>query len=114
MAALATQSIVLTGLAPTYAAAAGGGDTFTPDDRTFIQVKNGSGGAITVTVATPGTIIGLGIADVSVSVPATTGDRMIGPFPAQHFADPADGLADITYSGVTSLTIGVFKASALV
>jgi hypothetical protein len=44
-----------------------------------------------------------------VSVPATTGDRMIGPFPAHSFADPTDGLADITYSSATSVTVAVFK-----
>jgi hypothetical protein len=66
---------------------------------------------ITVTVVTPRTDpeSGQSIADVSVSVPATTGDRMIGPFPAHSFADPTDGLADITYSSATSVTVAVFK-----
>lgn len=113
MALLATQNIVPAGVAESLSAAAGGGDTFTPDDRTFLHVKNGSGGAITVTVVTPGTFRGQAIADYSVSVPATTGDRMIGPFPAEVFADPSTGLASITYSGVTSLTVGILRLSQI-
>jgi hypothetical protein len=111
MANLSTQTITRAGIGPTYAAAAGGGDTFTPDVDTFSHVKNGSGSPITVTVVTPRTDqeSGQAIADVTVSVPATTGERMIGPFPHNSFADPTDGLADITYSGVTSLTVAVLK-----
>jgi hypothetical protein len=111
MANLTTQTISRAGIGPTFAAAAGGGDTFTPDVDTFIEVKNAAGSPITVTVVTPRTDpeSGQAIADVSVSVPATTGDRMIGPFPAHSFADPTDGLADITYSSATSVTVAVFK-----
>lgn len=110
MALLATQSVTLAGLAPAYAAAAGGGDTFVPDKDTFLHVKNASGGAITVTIVTPRTDpVGNAVADVAVVVPLTTGDRMIGPFNAEIFADPTTGLASITYSGVTSLTVAIVK-----
>lgn len=112
MALLATQSIVRAGLAPAYAAASGGGDQFTPDARTYLQVKNASAGAITVTIVTPrNDAYGNAIADNTVSVPATTGDRLIGPFPADAYADPATGLANVTYSGVTSLTVGCFQVT---
>lgn len=111
MAQLATQSITRAGLAPAYAAAAAGGDTFTPDNRTLLHVKNGSGGALTVTVVTPRTdALGNAVADNAVSVPAA-GERMIGPFPAEHYGDPTTGLASLTYSAVTSLTIGAFGLS---
>jgi hypothetical protein len=60
---------------------------------------------ITVTVLTPGNDkYGQARPDIAVAVPATTGERLIGPFPAD-LADPADGLVAITYSGVTSLTV---------
>jgi hypothetical protein len=112
MALLASQSIIRAGLASAYAAAAGGGDTFTPDNRTFLQFKNASGAPITVTIVTPRTdALGNAVADNTVSIPATTGDKMIGPFPAEHYADPTTGLASITYSGVTDLTVGAFKLS---
>lgn len=108
MANLATQVITRAGLASTFTAAAAGGDTFTPDHEVYLYVANEGGGSITVTVATPGLYRGLAVADNVVTVPAGT-HRMLGPYPPEHFADPTDGLADVTYSGVTTVTVGVFK-----
>lgn len=110
MATLASQKITRAGMAPTYAAAAVGGDRFTPDSNTFLHVKNGSGGAITVTIAaTKVPLPNMTIANDVVSVPAG-GERMIGPFPYDTFvAVDGSGLADITYSGVTSLTIAAVQ-----
>lgn len=109
MATLTVQDLKRTGLAPTYAAASAGGDKFAPSKDTFLHVKNGSAGALTVTVVTPNSLIpDVAIADVAVSVPAA-GERMIGPFPYEHFANSADGLCDITYSGVTSLTVAAVR-----
>lgn len=110
MALLATQDINLAGLAPAYSAAAGGGDTFNPDEEVFIHVKNASGSSMNVTVATPNTGVGgLAIADSIVAVPAA-GERMIGPLPPQHFGRSADGLGTITYSLATSVTVAVIRA----
>ena len=111
MAVLSIQTVTRAGIAPTYAAAAAGGDKFAPDIDTVLHVKNASAGALTVTVVTPRqTSYGSDIADVAVSVPAA-GERLIGPFPTEHFAGTADGLADITYSGVTSLTVAALKVA---
>lgn len=108
MAALATQVVTRdgTGLNPTYAAAAGGGDTVKPGDRVFLHVKNGHSSPQTVTVATPGNVAGLAIADLAIAVP-NAGERMIGPIDGNFRA--ANGLAAITYSGVTSLTIAAIR-----
>lgn len=109
MADLTTQAINRAGIGPTYAAAAGGGDKFIPGKDVFLHAKNGSGGALTVTIVTPKTVSGEAIEDRAVSVPAGA-ERMIGPFPKSLFANPADsGKAAITYSGVTSLTIAVLS-----
>lgn len=109
MANLTVQSVSRAGLNPSFGAAAGGGDTFLPSDETFLYVKNASGVSVTVTVVTPGSVIpDVAIADVAVAVPAGQ-DRVIGPFPAQFFADPTDGLADITYSAVTSVTVAAIQ-----
>lgn len=111
MAVLTVQTVVRSGVGPTYASCAGGGDKFLPDATTFLHVKNGSGGDLTVTVAAVATVLpNLSVGNVAVSVPAGA-ERMIGPFPAQFFANSADGNADITYSGVTSLTIAAVKVS---
>lgn len=109
MATLATQQIAQSGLAPTYGAAAGGGDKFTPGDRTFLHVKNTGGATRTVTIDSKvlsswGTDVNL-----AVVIPATTGDMMIGPLPAQRFAG-SDGFGDISYDAVTGVTIAVVSA----
>lgn len=107
MATLATQRVTRAGVLPSYASAAGGGDKFRPTEDTYLHAKNGSGGSITVTVATPRTDqLGNPVADNAVAIPAGE-ERIIGPFPRQHYAG-SDGLASITYSGVTTLTIGAF------
>lgn len=109
MATLTTQTITRAGLAATLAAASGGGDKFTPTGRTFLEVNNGSGGAITVTVETP-TSVGANLVTTPLAVSVAAGARTrIGPFPGGLFADPADGLTDVTYSGVTSLTIAAIE-----
>lgn len=111
MAVLNPQKITRAGLNPSYAAAGAGGDEFIPDKDTYLHVKNGSGGSLNVTIVTPREAFdGAAIADTVVAVPAS-GERLIGPFPAEHYASPADGKADITYSGVTSLTVAVLKLS---
>jgi len=110
MATLSVQTIDRAGdgLTPSFAAAAGGGDEFPNTGREFIVVKNGSGATITVTAVTPQTVSGLGVADEAYAVPAS-GERYIGPFPPSTFNNTSTGRVSLTYSGVTSLTVGVFK-----
>lgn len=110
MALLASQvmTVLASGaITPTYAACTGGGDTFVPDINTFVHIKNGSGGALTATFHTGELVTGMGINNQAVSVPATS-EVMVGPFPFNVWANPSTGVTSITYSGVTSLTIGVF------
>lgn len=109
MATLTTQPIDADGLTPTYAACAAGGDKVTPGDHTFIHVKNASVGSINVTIATPGVVAGdLAIGDRVVAVGAGS-EKMI-PVPEDPYEQPSDGLAWITYSAVTTLTIAVLSA----
>jgi len=114
MAALTTQVIRRSAITPSYAAAAGGGDTFTPGQRVFLHVKIGST-ATTVTVAVPAGK-GVDFADMSVGSlstgSVTSAERMLGPFPADLFADPVTGQVSVTYSQVTGVTIGVFDMGA--
>jgi hypothetical protein len=71
----------------------------------FLEANNGSGAPITITLVTPGTVDGLAIADRAVIVPA--GERWKIPVPRLFAA--ADGQCSITYSGVTTLTVGAFR-----
>lgn len=114
MATLTTQVINRAGVGPTYAAATGGGDAMSCGSGMFLHVKNAGGSPVTVTLAVPAARTyepNVAITSPTVSVPATTGDRMIGPVDAQTFADPVTGLCTITYSGVTSLTVAAVQLS---
>lgn len=105
MATLGYQQVAIGGLAPTLAAATSGGDAIAPNDRGALMVKNGGGSPINVTVAVPGnTKYGLANPDPVVAV-AAGATALIGPFPSD-LADPTTGLVAITYSGVTTVTVG--------
>lgn len=106
MALLSTQQIQITGPAITLAAAAAGGDTVTPGDRTFLWVKNTDATSKTVTVVVPGEYYAQPLTDVAVTVPATTGERLIGPLD-QKLA--TDGVVSITYSAVTNVTVAAVR-----
>lgn len=103
MALLAQQRIVAGGLTPTYAAATGGGDSLNPGDDVFLHVKTGGTGA-TVTVNSQKNC-DQGVDHDLVVVVGATSERMIGPLPANRFADPADGLVKVTYSQVATVTV---------
>lgn len=105
MALLVTKGISLAGQAADLVAASGGGDTLTPGDHVVLEVNNGDGTSTNVTLVTPGNDqFGSPNADLVIAVAA--GKRCkIGPID-RRFADPADGKAHISYSKVTSLTVG--------
>jgi hypothetical protein len=108
MTLLATQTILRTGLTPAYTAVTGS-DTFVPDAQTFLHVKNAGGSPDSCVIAVlAGDPPGLTISDNTVSV-TNAQERMIGPLPAQFFADPTTGLATVTHSFTTSVTSGVFR-----
>lgn len=114
MATLSVQNIVEAGLANALASAAGGGDVFAnPEDQTtFFMITNGGGGSINVTFTsqvTNAAVPGLGnvaLSDRVVAVPAGA-TRMIGPFPPRF--NNASGQVAVSYSGVTSVTVGAFR-----
>lgn len=105
----AAQQIALAGLAPSYAAVdQPNGNTFVNGPNVFLHVKNTGIGACTVTVITPAKISGVDIADPTVVVPATTGDRMIGPFDPTIF-NQSDGTVYVDWSTGTGVTVAVVK-----
>lgn len=105
MALLAQQVVALTGLTPTYTAAAAS-TTVLCGERSFLHVKNAAGSSMTVTITATGRLRGQAVADLVVTVPATTGDKMIGPLTPDLFASTSDGVsAAITYSSTTSVTV---------
>lgn len=111
MAALTVTPITRAGIPGTLVAAAGGGDTFANTGKEFLEVVNGGGAPITVTIAVPYTVDGITLPGKTVSV--TNGQRrLIGPFPSNIYNDPTLQTVGITYSAVTSVTVGVFQLVA--
>lgn len=108
MANLTPQVIVLTGITPTLVAAEAGGDEFVNSGRDFIHIKNGDASPIDVTINSQVNCNQGVDHDAVISVPATTGEKFIGPFAKDRFNDPA-GKVQITYSAVTSVTIGIVR-----
>ena len=114
MALLVAQTIVEAGIVPSYAAATGGGDTLNNSaGDNMLHIKNGSGSPITVTVTAQNATFAVpSVGDTTkanaVEVIANGTESMMGPFPTGAFNDSANLIA-ITYSDVTSLTIGAFK-----
>lgn len=105
---LTVQDIVNTGLAPAYSSAASGGNQFVNDGKTFLHIKNTNAAVRAITVTTPVTIQGLAVGDVNVSIPATTGDKMIGPFPTSYF-NYSGALTKVDFSAVADVTIAAIR-----
>jgi hypothetical protein len=106
---LSVQEIALAGTTPSYSAGdAANGHQFVNDGQTFLHVKNTGGGACTVTLTTPATIGGVALADPTVSVPMTSGDKMIGPFDPSLFNN-AGGLLYVDLSTSSGVTLAAIK-----
>jgi hypothetical protein len=110
MALLAPIAVSKTGTVVAYQAATSGpGDTFVPNSRGVLLIKNGSGAPITATVVIPGnTDWSQPQPDVAVVI-AAGAEAAIGPFP-QNAADPITGLITVTYTAVATVTVAYLSA----
>jgi hypothetical protein len=101
--ALTLYEISRAGDSKAYAAADATGNTLAGNDgRVFLHFKNTNAAVRNVTVAAAapcnrGTLHNAG----PVTIAATTGDQMIGPFPVDWFG----GTLTITYDAATNLTV---------
>jgi hypothetical protein len=109
--ALAPQTVSVAGLTPAFTAANVDGHSIVHNgDPLYLEVKNASGAPVTVTVQT-NAVSGRALADDTISVPATTGDKVIGPLdPDVHVVQSgADkGKVYVDFSAVTSVTCAAF------
>lgn len=113
MAALTTVPITaVTGRLDTVAAlvaAAAGGDTTEVGPGKFLVVNNGDASSKTVTISTPGTASGFDISDGSYVVAA----GKVCIIPLSSVFRGGSGRSAVTYSAVTSVTVGVFDIGAV-
>ncbi|WP_046507090.1 hypothetical protein [Streptomyces odonnellii] len=107
MATLQPVPVPIGGLALEDSAtpAGAGGDTAPTGPGRFLYVHNSDDAQHTVTLATPGTVSGLAIADVPVVVAA--GESALVPL-ANVFRGP-NGRASITYDAVTDVTVAALE-----
>ncbi len=104
---LTAQRIQRTGLSTAYTAAIADGHKFLFDKQVFVHIKNTNGSSRTLTIQTPGTVDGLAVADRTVTIPATTGDVMVGPFSDKYLQ--SDDMVYIDYSDTAGVTAGIFR-----
>ena len=114
MATLVPEDSSESGLTPTFNTVAAGGDQFANNGNIVLYIKNTNAAARTVTVAaqsTSYTKAGFGSltkSNAAVVVPATTGERVLGPFPIDAFNN-ASGNCQITYSAETGVTVAIIR-----
>lgn len=116
---ISVTDVTAAGITPTLAAAADAGNQFLNDGRVFIYIKN-SGSAKDAIITAQHTSISkpgfgtLTAATTTLEIPATTGEKIFGPFPPGIFND-GNGYVQVTYEGgsATGLTIGAFRVPNL-
>ena len=107
--ALNRQTIVGTGLVPSLVAANVDGNFVSnlvaAEEKTFLVVNNGGGSPITVTIDSQVNCDQGFDHDLAVAVTNGT-EAWIGPLSKDRYNDSA-GLIQISYSAITSVTVGV-------
>ncbi len=114
MALLNPQVMSRTGLAPVYGAVTAS-DTIAQASGVlqFLHVKNANASACTVTLVDGGrTPAGSAATNPTVNVPASTGDRMIGPLP-NALASDSTGLLTVQFSVTASVTAALVQVPAV-
>lgn len=106
--AITPQDIAVTGTAVTFEAANAAGNSIDMSSGPkILHAKNTNASTRTITLVTAGTVGGLAIADRTVVIAATTGDKEIR---LDNVLKGTDGVAHITYDAVTNLTVAVKNA----
>jgi hypothetical protein len=108
MAILTVATVTRAGVDTAGVAADVAGDEWVNTGQEFVEVKNGSGAGITVTLDIQGTIDGAAATDPTVAIGAGV-TKIIGPFPTGIYNNQTTNRARIGYSAVTTITTKVLK-----
>ena len=76
--------------------------------KVLLHFKKSGAGNCDLIIITPNTVDGLAVADRTVVIPATTGDKFLGPFPPSIYND-VSGDMEISLSEVTGLTGAILQ-----
>jgi hypothetical protein len=106
MAAYTVYTTDLTGDSKAYTTPPANGDTFANDGHTFLHVKNANAGSCLVTIDSVKPCDQGQDHNVAVTVAATTGDEMIGPFPISRFGSV---VTVISYGVTASVSVAAIS-----
>lgn len=101
------ETISRPGLVATYNGGLTTTDTYqVPNDgKTVLHFKKSGANVCTVTVQVNKVVDGLTVPNRTVSIPATTGDKFVGPFPPDTYGKQIT----ITLSEITGLTFAAVR-----
>lgn len=107
---LTPDIVVEAGVAATYTGGLSTGNTYTfrNNGKTLLHFKKTGAGICAVTLVSPATVRGHAVAAGSASIPATTGDKFVGPFPSDIYDDGNHDVS-FTLSDITGLTVAVIQ-----
>ncbi len=112
MAAMTVTNVSGQNKTTVTAAAVSASDTLTASDigtnGVLLQVINGGGGSINVTIADPGTTAAGNVGTTSAQAVANGTDGWFRILPAH--VNPVTGVATVAYSGTTSVTYKAIRA----
>lgn len=112
MATLITQTISQAGMSPSLQAATITGDSYTPESNVFLLFKNGDTNPHVATIHTTASIFGQPISNIAVSLAAGS-EVLVGPFDPAEVQQSGSTLANITYDGVTSITVAAIRCPSV-
>lgn len=107
------------GLSIAFTAAVAAGHSFSnASEKVMLLVKNTGGSPCTVTIKRPAVVDGMSMTDLSITVPATTGEVLVGPFPKSIYnqTDTGNSLADavlVDTNVQTGVSLAAIKPGAL-
>ena len=108
--AITVQTVDIIGEVITFAAANIDGNYFANDGLTYLHVKNGGTGPIIVTINSVKNCSYGFDHDLSIII-ANDIEKVIGFFSKKRF-NTVDGVVEITYSGITAVTVAAVKVTA--
>lgn len=105
---LSVENVTRTGLSATYNSI-GSSDTYlvNNDGRVVLHFKNTDSSDETITVQTPKQVSGLDVEELTATIPSSSGDVFLGPFPPGTFN--AAGDVKFTASNGTATECAVLK-----
>lgn len=108
---IATQLLSKAEVAPTFTALNATDVYYVPNNaaRTILYFKNTNAGVATITFDVTQTVDGLTIADHAITIPATTGERVVGALPTR--LQVAGGAQDKKLKFSQNLATGVSVAA---